>query len=455
MIDGVHVHGFDTSISISVCSFFDSDKNYLGDQYPTGGASETKDITIAIVDFPVGSKYIKCSALVGDADNGVFSGVLLNGASINKKLFDLEDLASQETNKEKVSFHVSYFVSGTETTLYGTTTESINRNSYYAYGNEYKFTSDTKFNVIKNINLTDKCIIHIYDKTNSYELFTKTIETTELATGYISIKEIIFYANIEYYVYFTRPNASNLVDVTFDTAEALRYITRAIGIETIGDSIVQYGVNYAMSSFQLMYSEDAVFNYKLLITTDEIYGLESEIKDIVFGNEIAIPSKLYGYKFVENHFNFKHLKKYPDRNIMQIQFMKNYDYKAVYTPASRILTSARLFNDDFKIFTTKSLYLEVADVADLTGPISFVAIGDSLTEGGRWINKTKELLTTKCIFDGCIQSLEGDITNMSEGRAGWTVADYFEMSKSPTGYYSPFMHPVGKIYYGVVEKKCG
>ena len=134
--------------------------------------------------------------------------------------------------------------------------------------------------------------------------------------------------------------------------------------------------------------------------------------------------------------------------------VKSYSKKAKITPTVNATLTANLYTEDFSLIQTKSISLIVKDYASLTGLKNVICLGDSLTEGGRFIDKSKQLLTNKVSFNGVIQSLQGDVNNYSEGRSGWTLAQYFSMSKSSSAYYSPFLHPAGKKYYGVVEKNA-
>lgn len=76
-------------------------------------------------------------------------------------------------------------------------------------------------------------------------------------------------------------------------------------------------------------------------------------------------------------------------------------------------------------------------------------IGDSFTYNGTWFNQINTLCPNLS-FVGMRKSYNTDESLRAEGRGGWTLAAYMTTLHNSSNEFSPFIHPQGYKYYGVV-----
>lgn len=353
--------------------------------------------------------------------------------------------------KEKMTFSKTIFVSGTEDLNIGGTNFDATSSSYKVWGNRYNFTAERTLNALKlNFSHIIPCIFKI--KQGSTTLYEAEITQEEIDEGIILFPETTFESGIAYdfILIFTANKTINFSNSSIGQITTALYGATEAGLATYPKP--------AITSFSLIYLSDLVFEASLLLSSTDIQDFETAVNSVVSGgfNEFSIPSIIYAYTSERNDFNFKNILKYTDRPQEYIRFsaITNYKNKATATPSANASITVQLLDANFVVIQSKVITMNTKSASNISGTPVVVTIGDSLTEGGRWHDKAKQLLTTKINFEGIIQSLQGDASSMTEGRSGWSMTTYFAMSKSASAYYSPFMHPAGKEYFGVVEKNA-
>lgn len=117
-------------------------------------------------------------------------------------------------------------------------------------------------------------------------------------------------------------------------------------------------------------------------------------------------------------------------------------------PGEYILTAQVVDLSDFSPCSCDSIRLHIADRNRGNGPVRVQVIGDSFVQGAFY----RSALADSCYVPG-IQMIglrrlaDSDKILYDEGRGGWTLKDYFTISKADASPYAGFMQPADSRRY--------
>lgn len=107
------------------------------------------------------------------------------------------------------------------------------------------------------------------------------------------------------------------------------------------------------------------------------------------------------------------------------------------------------YDEDFNIIDSSEVETVVTSVSK-TGDLTAIFIGSSITAGGQYLEKIKEVMGEGFEALGTRRaSLTAKVH--FEGVGGWSLSNYYSIQKSKTNAPSPFWHPKNGRYWGVVE----
>jgi hypothetical protein len=368
-----------------------------------------------------------------------------NATAKNVKELSSDALSEGSIQREKLFFSKKIFVSGTVLSEIGSNAQDTSSASYSGWGNRYNVSSNFKADaLILHVKLPEFTLSII---SGGSILLKRKVTSDEIETGMILLPSMYFSAGIIYDVLMDFDSTTSC----YFTTTAVEGVTTALFRDNSTKNIASYP-GAACTLFSIATLTNLVSETLLQIYSKEIVDLNISSST----NEFAIPSKLYAYSNLNNYFNFNNLKKYLDSDFLRIEGsnIKNYKNKAKVSNAANISATAKLYNNELKVIQSKAISIINSSVAAMTATKDFLSIGDSLTEGGRWHDKLKRLIGNKINIAGTVETLQGDTSNYTEGRSGWSLAMYFSMSKSENSYYSPFMHPTSGYYFGIAEKNA-
>jgi lysophospholipase L1-like esterase len=169
-------------------------------------------------------------------------------------------------------------------------------------------------------------------------------------------------------------------------------------------------------------------------------------------NNLALPSKLYLLANSENSIYYQAVQRRYIPNVFYTRIVgtniKNRLREARITPAAAgsVALVATLYDGEFDPVVTKAITATVASNTTPTTAFSLLAIGDSMTFEGYWLNKVVSAIPT--ISTAGIRKGANITTVNHEGRSGWTLDNYFTRTGN-FGFsgFTPFMHPIGVYRY--------
>ncbi len=201
------------------------------------------------------------------------------------------------------------------------------------------------------------------------------------------------------------------------------------------------------------------------IKPDAIYDSKNGIKGTEIENrvyleqELAIPSTIYGYQYKQLNVYHNHLLKENNRKDTQVilsNFNWNKDYSRNVWSTVQVGTSftASLYDRDFVLQDQKTLTLKVGSSTNNTGNIVASILGDSYTSPAFYTKRIKDLVPNFTSVGVCRGHSSLSPMLYTEGRAGWTLKQYFTTIHSPAEWagFSPFMQPsTTHKYYGCTK----
>jgi hypothetical protein len=169
-------------------------------------------------------------------------------------------------------------------------------------------------------------------------------------------------------------------------------------------------------------------------------------------NTLALPSKIYMLAGNQNNIYYQAIQR---RTVRDVFFTRingtgfgNNERKAWATPAAAgdVALTATLYDGEFDPVATKTTTAVVKSPSTPSTAFSMLAIGDSMTFEGHWLNRIQSLIpaiTTLGIRAGASQP-----SVFHEARSGWSLKNLFELYGAHANYgFTPFMHPVGAYRY--------
>jgi len=191
--------------------------------------------------------------------------------------------------------------------------------------------------------------------------------------------------------------------------------------------------------------------------TDKISGDKNTIN---FVNDICIPSKLYMLLGVKNDLFVEPIIKRwrPYNDVVRFSGTGSFERRlqrvaTINAPVDAGTITFTLINED-RFDTLKSFTATIVTGTPTVGDdsIAVSVIGDSFTNGAFF----KDALLIKNYVPKIemigLRNIAGYPTQFDEGRGGWTLADYFNVSKNRTQAFNGFWQPTGDYkYWGATQ----
>lgn len=198
---------------------------------------------------------------------------------------------------------------------------------------------------------------------------------------------------------------------------------------------------------------DAIYDSKNAINGSEIENR------VYLEQELAIPSTVYGLQGKQLNVYHNHLLKENNRKDTQVilsifNWNKDYSRNTWGTVQTGTSLTASLYDRDFVLQDQKTLTLKVGSSTNNTGNIVASILGDSYTSPAMYIKRIKDLVPNFTSVGVCRGQSSLSPMLYSEGRAGWTLKQYFKTIHSPAEWagFSPFMQPsTTHKYYGCTK----
>ena len=251
--------------------------------------------------------------------------------------------------------------------------------------------------------------------------------------GYV--RWICYYNINKEYISTYTPSPSETIFTACENAEYMR--------------ITAFMNSLLMVSYNIEDDKYAVYGFKL---KTKYIPSTTEITDYP---ELVLPSRVYCLDEEENSVYFKNVFEYINPNfLIKASGWNTFERYARRDSgmSSWDLSVSIHQQKNLTLLETKTMIGCKGSKATDNGTKAINVIGDSFTYNGSWFSQINALCPSLSFVGMRTSYNSGGLK--AEGRGGWTLADYFKVNNSSTAYYegfSPFMHPSGKRYYGIVE----
>ena len=190
------------------------------------------------------------------------------------------------------------------------------------------------------------------------------------------------------------------------------------------------------------------------------YYVPSTTPDEIPVPEIVMPSVVYAYDSDENsvyHKNYASQINFPyfiNSGADNWKYFERYFRNSNGASGNLSIVLKKFTANGLETVSTKSIPTALGLAATNNGAKKVNCIGDSFTYNGTWFNYVNTLCPSLS-FVGMRKCANAGDSLRAEGRGGWRLATYFEPHADVTAShlqpFSPFVHPAGYKYYGVLE----
>ena len=295
------------------------------------------------------------------------------------------------------------------------------------------------------INIEDKDVMYGYRQYSEYP----DPNLSYNLTGFIKVEEgksYIYsnynksYPNVTYVSYFDK----NKKIVTYNTGKTIIEIPN--------------GVEYVRLSIRIEGWDMIQLEEGSIATSYEPYGIKVESPVAIMFPKAVFPSKIY---LIEGKEYSVYHKNYLDKWVPNLYTVAGNEQVSSYNWK----TLERCFrtngeNDNpllFRLYSVEDLtVVQKASINTIlssstkgSSTLSINTIGDSFTYDGRWLSMVNECCPNINTIGMRTPAMDKNLK--CEGRGGWHLAYYFKPFISINESFSPFVHPEGFNYYGVVE----
>lgn len=192
--------------------------------------------------------------------------------------------------------------------------------------------------------------------------------------------------------------------------------------------------------------------------TQTVQNTSTDSKQVMteFRNELTIPSRLYMLSDTRNDIFYEPIIKRwrPYEWFVRIESEKEIKFgrklervASIDTPVDNGILYFDLYNGDNFSRTRKEVKICIGKKSEGNDKVTVQIIGDSFTHGAFF----KDALLDKGYVPGIkmvgLRTVKGFTDQYDEGRGGWTLNNYFDVSVDPSFAYNGFMQPKGKCRY--------